>query len=87
MLDYVNGHPKGREQKGVALLVHGFPDLWCMFLAIYYLFTLIVGRLTPSADGWRYTIPALLDQGLRVVVPDMLGYGGTVGLPCFFGWN
>lgn len=28
--------------------------------------------------GWRYQIPFLLDQGLRVVAPDMMGYGGTV---------
>jgi len=29
------------------------------------------------AMGWRYQIPMLLDMGFRVVVPDMLGYGGT----------
>jgi pimeloyl-ACP methyl ester carboxylesterase len=28
--------------------------------------------------GWRYQISSLLDLGLRVVVPDMMGYGGTV---------
>lgn len=28
--------------------------------------------------GWRYQIPALLQLGLRVVVPDCLGYGRTV---------
>lgn len=27
--------------------------------------------------GWRYQIPVLLDLGLRVVAPDMMGYGGT----------
>jgi len=27
--------------------------------------------------GWRYQVPALLAQNLRVVVPDMLGYGRT----------
>ncbi|RDL34442.1 uncharacterized protein BP5553_07570 [Venustampulla echinocandica] len=27
--------------------------------------------------GWRYQIPFLTSLGLRVVVPDMLGYGGT----------
>ncbi|KAI9780048.1 MAG: hypothetical protein M1839_007030 [Geoglossum umbratile] len=27
--------------------------------------------------GWRYQINSLLDLGLRVVVPDMMGYGGT----------
>lgn len=27
--------------------------------------------------GWRNQIPMLLDAGYRVVVPDMLGYGGT----------
>ncbi|KAI9826292.1 MAG: hypothetical protein M1832_000209 [Thelocarpon impressellum] len=29
--------------------------------------------------GWRHQIPILLDLGLRVVVPDMMGYGGTDG--------
>lgn len=28
--------------------------------------------------GWRYQIPLLLSLGLRVVAPDMMGYGGTV---------
>lgn len=27
--------------------------------------------------GWRNQIPMLLDMGYRVVVPDMIGYGGT----------
>ncbi|TID15168.1 Alpha/Beta hydrolase protein [Venturia nashicola] len=27
--------------------------------------------------GWRYQIPVLLELGCRVVVPDMMGYGGT----------
>lgn len=27
--------------------------------------------------GWRNQIPMLLDMGYRVVVPDMMGYGGT----------
>lgn len=27
--------------------------------------------------GWRYQMKFLLDQGLRVVAPDMMGYGGT----------
>ncbi|TVY81704.1 Bifunctional epoxide hydrolase [Lachnellula suecica] len=27
--------------------------------------------------GWRYQIPFLASLGLRVVVPDMMGYGGT----------
>ncbi|KAL3419153.1 hypothetical protein PVAG01_09375 [Phlyctema vagabunda] len=27
--------------------------------------------------GWRYQIPQLLGLGLRVVVPDMMGYGNT----------
>ncbi|KAF1847363.1 alpha/beta-hydrolase [Cucurbitaria berberidis CBS 394.84] len=27
--------------------------------------------------GWRYQIPLLVDLGFRVVVPDMMGYGGT----------
>lgn len=31
-----------------------------------------------GSAGWRYQIPLLLDMGFRVVVPDMMGYGGTV---------
>lgn len=27
--------------------------------------------------GWRNQIPLLLSKGLRVVAPDMMGYGGT----------
>ncbi|KAL1305933.1 hypothetical protein AAFC00_004075 [Neodothiora populina] len=27
--------------------------------------------------GWRYQIPFFMDQGLRVVVPDQMGYGQT----------
>lgn len=27
--------------------------------------------------GWRYQVPALVSQGFRVIVPDMVGYGGT----------
>ncbi|KAE8154737.1 Alpha/Beta hydrolase protein [Aspergillus avenaceus] len=27
--------------------------------------------------GWRYQIPMLLDMGLRVIAPDLLGYGRT----------
>jgi len=27
--------------------------------------------------GWRTIIPFLLQEGLRVIVPDMMGYGGT----------
>ncbi|KAF1925722.1 alpha/beta-hydrolase [Didymella exigua CBS 183.55] len=29
------------------------------------------------ALGWRYQIPLLVSLGLRVVAPDMMGYGGT----------
>lgn len=28
--------------------------------------------------GWRYQIPFLIKRNMRVVVPDMMGYGGTV---------
>lgn len=31
--------------------------------------------------GWRYQIPFLIKQNMRVVVPDMMGYGGTVSWP------
>jgi pimeloyl-ACP methyl ester carboxylesterase len=27
--------------------------------------------------GWRYQIPLLVSLGIRVVAPDMMGYGGT----------
>jgi hypothetical protein len=33
------------------------------------------------AIGWRFQIPLLLSLGLRVVAPDMMGYGGTVTSP------
>lgn len=29
--------------------------------------------------GWRYQIPMLREMGLRVIAPDCLGYGKTVG--------
>lgn len=29
------------------------------------------------AFGWRYQVPHLLSLNLRVIVPDMLGYGDT----------
>ena len=32
------------------------------------------------AQGWRYQIPELVDLGLRVVAPDLLGFGGSVSL-------
>lgn len=37
----------------------------------------------PAADtftqsfGWRYQVPFLLARGLRVIVPDLVGYGQT----------
>ena len=31
----------------------------------------------PCRYGWRYQIGPWVRQGFRVVVPDMLGYGGT----------
>ncbi|KAI9678933.1 MAG: hypothetical protein M1829_001918 [Trizodia sp. TS-e1964] len=34
------------------------------------------------AIGWRHQIPALLDLNLRVVAPDLLGYGGTDAPRC-----
>lgn len=27
--------------------------------------------------GWRYQIPLLVDLGLRVVAPDLMGFGGS----------
>ncbi|KAF9737735.1 hypothetical protein PMIN03_003264 [Paraphaeosphaeria minitans] len=38
---------------------------------------LIHGWPDCGSAGWRYQIPLLLDMGFRVVVPDMMGYGGT----------
>lgn len=29
--------------------------------------------------GWRYQIPMFLEMGLRVVAPDLMGFGGTDG--------
>ncbi|GKT46109.1 bifunctional epoxide hydrolase 2 [Colletotrichum spaethianum] len=29
------------------------------------------------SQGWRHQIPFLLSKGLRVIAPDMMGYGGT----------
>lgn len=29
--------------------------------------------------GWRYQILPLVELGFRVIVPDLLGFGGTVG--------
>lgn len=29
------------------------------------------------AFGWRYQVPLLLARGLRVIVPDLPGYGRT----------
>lgn len=36
-----------------------------------------IQRSTSRRYGWRYQIGAWVRQGFRVVVPDMLGYGGT----------
>lgn len=48
--------PAGTPTTGLALLIHGFPDL---------------------SFGWRYQVPQLTAQGLRVVVPDLPGFGRT----------
>ncbi|KAI5796375.1 Alpha/Beta hydrolase protein [Peziza echinospora] len=42
----------------------------------------MVSQMFPSVElhiscGWRYTIPVLLDQGIRVIAPDLIGYGQT----------
>jgi soluble epoxide hydrolase/lipid-phosphate phosphatase len=31
--------------------------------------------------GWRYQIPLLVDMGMRVVAPDMMGYGNFQDAP------
>lgn len=38
---------------------------------------LLVHGWPDLAFGWRYQVPFLMSLGLRVLVPDMLGYGGT----------
>lgn len=38
---------------------------------------LLVHGWPDLAFGWRYQVPFLMSLGLRVIVPDMLGYGGT----------
>lgn len=38
---------------------------------------LLVHGWPDLAFGWRYQVPYLLSLGLQVIVPDMLGYGGT----------
>lgn len=38
---------------------------------------LLVHGWPDLAFGWRYQVPFLMNLGLRVIVPDMLGYGGT----------
>ncbi|KAI5820995.1 Alpha/Beta hydrolase protein [Pyronema omphalodes] len=43
--------------------------------------------------SWRFIIPALLDMGLRVITPDMIGYGQTDAPRCTadniepYGWK
>jgi soluble epoxide hydrolase / lipid-phosphate phosphatase len=38
---------------------------------------LLVHGFPDLGMGWRYQVPFLVDQGLRVIVPDMIGYGKT----------
>ncbi|KKF93048.1 Lipid-phosphate phosphatase [Ceratocystis platani] len=38
---------------------------------------LLVHGFPDLAIGWRHQIPKLVSLGLRVIVPDQLGYGGT----------
>ncbi|KAL2257964.1 hypothetical protein VTK26DRAFT_8906 [Humicola hyalothermophila] len=38
---------------------------------------LLVHGFPDLAFGWRYQVPFLLARGLRVIVPDMVGYGRT----------
>lgn len=38
---------------------------------------LLVHGFPDLGFGWRYQVPYLLSLGLQVIVPDMLGYGGT----------
>lgn len=38
---------------------------------------LLVHGWPDLAFGWRHQVPYLLSLGLQVIVPDMLGYGGT----------
>lgn len=38
---------------------------------------LLVHGFPDLSLGWRYQVPLLQSMGLQVIVPDMLGYGGT----------
>lgn len=72
---FVDQQPDGYdpEKTITLLLVHGFPDLW------------YVAKCPRSEDfihlcvrfGWRHQIGPWVKAGYRVIVPDMLGYGGT----------
>lgn len=38
---------------------------------------LLIHGFPDLAFGWRYQVPYFMSLGFRVVVPDMIGYGGT----------
>ena len=69
-------HQPASSSPHTILCVHGFPDIWCVhfqFFSDTYIHTYItVGRF-----GWRHQIGPWVRAGYRVIVPDMLGYGGT----------
>ena len=38
---------------------------------------LLLHGMPDTSSLWRYQVPALVEGGYRVIVPDMLGYGAT----------
>lgn len=57
------------------LCVHGFPDLW--YVHNFSCHPIVFTSPSLFRYGWRYQIAPWVLRGFRVVVPDMLGYGGT----------
>ena len=73
LLGYLHGEPQD-SIRGTVFLVSNdeYKAVPC-----WYSFPKIHG-FPDLAVGWRYQIPNLLKLGMRVIVPDMMGYGSTV---------
>lgn len=69
-----NYDPKSSQ---TLLLIHGFPDFWCAEPLLRASVWCQVFYFLAFRYGWRDQIGPWVKQGARVVVPDMLGYGGT----------